>query len=371
MPGPEIPLVLEPEFQWRAPPGRFAATLAGYTSLHARSRSAIYWGFRGLRLPPGTTVYMPAYHCGVEVQAIVDAGLEVEFYRIRRDLTIDLDSLESRLKKDPGPVFVIHYWGFCQPEIGAVESLCRRWQVPWMEDCALSLLTDRAGSYAPMASFNFYKTFPLCEGGALRADRDRLSELGLSFTPPPAGRVSWRPYRTYVRQMVRRSVGAPALSAYRRLRGARRDSGYGVDVEENVDYSPTGMAWISRRVAASMDPSAIVQRRRDNWQALDSQLSGATGYRKFFDKLLTGVCPLDLVLRVRQRDAFRAALSAQGIPGYAYGDAPHPRMNLASYPDAALLRDELFCLPVHQQLTLEQIGRIADGARRLLAKFGA
>lgn len=80
----------------------------GHAWLHSSGRAAIYWAFRGLRLNSCATVWMPGYHCGVEVQAVLDAGLDVRFCRVRPDLAIDLDDLEAKVTGRPGPVFAIH-----------------------------------------------------------------------------------------------------------------------------------------------------------------------------------------------------------------------------------------------------------------------
>ena len=149
---------------------------------------------RGLQLGPETTVKMQAYHCGVEVQAALDAGLKVEFYRVRTDLTVDLDDLEGKLRRRPGPAFVVHYFGFGQPDVTAVGEICKQLRVPWVEDCAHALFSSHLGrplgNLAPLAIFSLRKTLPLPEGGALQVNRQPLEELDLPFALPPRGRFS-------------------------------------------------------------------------------------------------------------------------------------------------------------------------------------
>ena len=194
-------------YDWLAAPGAFGATLAAYTSLHANARGAIYWALRGLNLPPETVVKMPAYHCGREVQAVIDAGLKVEFYRIRPDLTIDLDDLGSKLEKRPGPVLVIHYFGFGQPDLEAIDKMCTRLGVPWLEDCAHALFSKRdgvpLGTCAPLAAFSLVKSLAVFEGGALTVNPQKLKACGLSFAFPANGKFCWGPYRFYLREMIR------------------------------------------------------------------------------------------------------------------------------------------------------------------------
>jgi dTDP-4-amino-4,6-dideoxygalactose transaminase len=114
--------------------GSFTAEAAGYAGVYASGRSALYWAFRALQLPTASTVWMPSFHCGLEVQAAIDAGLNVDFYRIGRDLAVDVDDLAAKLRDRPGPVLAIHYFGFAQPEIESLVELCRRAGVTLIED---------------------------------------------------------------------------------------------------------------------------------------------------------------------------------------------------------------------------------------------
>lgn len=130
------------------------------------------------------------------------------------------------------------------------------------------------------------------------------------------------------------------------------------------------MTGILQRVVAAADPAAIVERRRTNWQALHARLAGSPGYCPVFETLPEGICPLCLVIRASQRNTLDAALNEKGIYSYPWGNFYHPSLNPSEFPDMARMRDEILCLPVHQQLTAEQIERIAATARPLLAKYG-
>src|SRR5688572_12680295 len=83
--------------------------------LHCLGRDALSGAFRALSLPGGTIAWMPSFHCGVEVQAALDAGLAVDFYPVRADSNVDYAELEARVRARPGPVLLIHYFGQGQP----------------------------------------------------------------------------------------------------------------------------------------------------------------------------------------------------------------------------------------------------------------
>jgi len=352
-------------YDWLARP---VPNRKSHFSLHANARGAIYWAIRGLQLAPDTAVKMPAFHCGVEVQAVLDAGLKIEFYQIRRDLTIDLDNLKEKLERRPGPVFVIHYFGLPQPEIGAVERMCAAARQPWLEDCAHALYAE---TRAPLAVFSFAKTLPLLEGGALTVDRQQLGDLGLTFAPPPKRRASWRPYRFYAREMIRSLAGDWPVQMYSRLfaRQPTAPAAGNPMLLEPTRYWET-IAAVSRRIAASSDPASVIEKRRANWIALDAILAGARGYCRVFENLPDGVCPLFLAIRASQRDALLDAFAKNGVDTSDFGSSPHPHLAGRELADSAELRREILCLPVQQQLTGDDIRRLAQIALPLLEKYG-
>ena len=85
----------------RAPRAVFPMSVPDHMYFH-RARNAIYHLFRSLRLAPGETVLVPDYHNGNEVQAIRAAGATVRFYRVGRNLEIDLEHLTA-LARTTGP----------------------------------------------------------------------------------------------------------------------------------------------------------------------------------------------------------------------------------------------------------------------------
>ena len=147
-----------------------------------RARNAIYHLFRSLRLAPGETVLVPDYHNGNEVQAIRAAGVTVRFYRIGRNLEVDLEHLtRSRGPRAPASLFVIHYFGWPQP-VKELLALCEAHGMLLVEDCALSLLSETLGrplgSFGRYATFCLYKTLPVPNGGVLVANDGGLDGLG-------------------------------------------------------------------------------------------------------------------------------------------------------------------------------------------------
>ena len=152
-----------------------------------RARNAIYHLFRSLRLAPGETVLVPDYHNGNEVQAIRAAGVTVRFYRIGRNLEIDLEHLTTARADHGRP----RRCSSSTTSAGRSPSrsslaLCEAHDMILVEDCALSLLSETLGrplgSFGRYATFCLYKTLPVPNGGVLVANDgglDGLDDLAL------------------------------------------------------------------------------------------------------------------------------------------------------------------------------------------------
>lgn len=159
--------------------GPMKSILDQFDRLYAFGRDALYWGLREYASGEASCVWMPSYHCGVEVQAALDAGFEVCFYRVRSDLTIDESDLEAKVSVRPGHVMVIHYMGFVQPGSRRIASLCARLGVMLIEDCTHALLSSFDGERADCNIRITCKISIDLKGEKKRSDYKRRTVIGL------------------------------------------------------------------------------------------------------------------------------------------------------------------------------------------------
>jgi len=342
--------------------------LSQFVSLHGSGRAAVYWAFRGLGLPPGTTAWTPSYHCGVEVSAAMDAGYTVNFYDIARDLTVDEDDLRRRIASGPGPVLLVHYFGFPQPRIKQIAELCMRCGCTLIEDCAHALFSsDQAGhalgSTAPVAIHSLRKSLPLVDGGAL--------SIAGPHTSAVMNRFAADAWRAYWKAGVRMAVGARLTSLYRTLRWGRGDSSE-PDATQQVRQESyrAPMSWLSRRIAAAADPSAIVAKRRRNYHSLNQLLASLPEYRPVWPVLPAGTCPLLLAVRVTGRTEIMRRLASRGVEGFRFGASSPHFVDPKRFPHTAALRDSILGLPIHQDLGLDELEYIALAFREATALDG-
>lgn len=371
--GSAIAAFASPSFRmvWHRP-GPCNETIAKYTGLCNSGRSAIYHALLSARLPAGSVVWMPSFHCGVEVDAAIRAGFKVDFYRVAPDLSCDLADLDRKLLERPGPVLVIHYYGFPQPSISGLAALCERRGVLLIEDCAHALFSRNherhLGQYAPLAVFSLRKTLPLLEGGAYQWNQPGWMDSDAPTASAELAGVSLDPYGLYAKRLARQIMGRRATELYHRLRWGRLKDQEEAAPHQQQEIYRSRMSALSRRLAATAAPARLVESRRRNWLGLDARLTGTPGYQKVFEPLEEGVCPLFLPVWVNDRSMLMARLREQHIETFAFGAFAHPLLPRAAFPETARLRDSILCLPVHQQLTEAGLDRMAHAFSALLER---
>jgi perosamine synthetase len=260
------------------------------------------------------------------------------------------------LSGQPGPVLVIHYFGFAESSIESLAELCRKAGVTLIEDCAHSLFSRYRGrplgDFAPISVFSLRKTLPLLEGGALN--------MSAGGAPAPNGASSLAAYQLYFKFAARACLGETVANVYRRWRwGADESSNDPSPPNLEPDRYQDRMSALTRHLAAIADPESIVKHRRSNWSALDALLSRTAGYCKLFGTLPDGACPLFLPIWSADRRRLMKDLNARGVETFVFGAYSHPRLDTAAFPETARLRDEILCLPIHDQLGEAQLRHIA------------
>jgi perosamine synthetase len=363
----------------RSPSPSMTNALQLAPKLYHFSRDAIHALFRSLGYPSNTPVWMPSYHCGMEVRAAADAGLTPHFYRLNKDLSVDVDDLAAGLRQQPGPVLLIHYFGFPQPDILSIASLCRQHGVPLIEDCShafLSRLGGRElGTFGPAATFSLYKTLGTSDGGALRADESELEGLTRRrFALPgkrPRSTIAWRDEKRtrllsggvpFPGWRGRRTREALAAAFAARVARARRRIFAGKWIYGR------GISRLSHALIQRLDADLVLERRRQNYLRLDSLLRETSGYDPVLADLSPETCPLYLPIFVPHREEILIKLQAALVETFIFGMFNHPAMDTVRFPESRRMREGILCLPVHQNLDDCDLERIASLLRPLLAR---
>ena len=364
------PLRFEPALSLR---GLLASARPGSTPDPFRGRDvewlfcgtvAVYRAARRLGLREGDEVLVPAYNCGIEVDALLHAGARVAFCRVGRDGRLDLDDVERQRTASSRAVLVIHYFGFPQ-DIEAIVEWARPRHLHVIEDCAhawLSRAGDRhLGTFGNVGVYSPRKSLALMDGGVLLAGHEP-EPPGPPLAPP-----AWQHGLRELVDSLGRGLTPVLGEPLRVLVRDWRPGGVEPLIDLGSEHFPSlvgrldwRMSALSRRILMATDHAEVFRRRRANYLQLLASLPRREGLRPLFEELPEGVCPLHFPLIATDREALHRAMRARGIGSFRFWRWSHPLIPQREQPEASWLRAHVLTLPIHQDLGEPDIAFMAD-----------
>lgn len=345
------------------------------TQLYASGRAALFHAVKSLNLLPGSVILLPSFNCGVEVEAVLRAGCKVDFFRIKDDLSMDVDDINEKICSSTKAIVVIHYFGFPQ-DLTELKVVCRRRDIVLLEDCAHALYSQNEsgkwlGTEGDIGLFSMRKTFFMPNGGAVRLNRK-------GFVSPPKGKSFFNLDLLKVtiksileKEKTRGGIAADvssALLALNEKNNSKTDSSEvtGSDESKRWYYDVPSLGYENDISAISILCSGrdyyqeIIARRRKNYLLLKNFLDGHCGHDPVFAELPDGTCPLCLPLFVSQSDEVAAKMMKKGVVPYIFGRHPHPLVNADIFQEVTSLSGTIIGLPIHQQLADKDMENVAD-----------
>ena len=369
---PVLP-TLWPAMLWRSrPSGGYHPFAAAQVHYYYFARNALWHSVKALGLTGGE-VLVPACHHGVEIEALVDAGARVTFYRVGSHWDVDLDDVEKKIGRDTRALYLTHYAGFPGPA-RAMRALADRHGLVLIEDCALSLLSadgpQPLGALGNVAVFCLYKSLPVPNGGALVVNGDR----SYVFPPPTGAPVASTASHALgsLLQNLELRAGTTGAAVRRLARRLGRGTVKAAHIERVAIGSEQfrrahvglGMSALTMRLALSQDFDAIVARRRRNYRYLVQELGDVAP--PLVESLADGVCPLFYPLVVKDKTPVMQGLAARGIETVDLWRFFHPACNPSEFPEVARLRDTVLEVPCHQDVSDRAIAHVAASVREVV-----
>lgn len=134
-----------------------------------------------------STIFIPAY-IGIspkEGSGLYDPirsrnGLNTVFYRMNKDLTINIEDLFEKINmiNKPFLFLFVNYFGFIDPNVKKIYDYVKRYRGYFIEDDAHAFFTHHNQSevYADIAFFSLHKQFPFEKGGMLKVYNNNLDD---------------------------------------------------------------------------------------------------------------------------------------------------------------------------------------------------
>ena len=332
-------------------------------------RVALYAGLRRLGPRENSTILMPSYFQGSEVDTLLLAGFKLRFYRIDHNFKVDISDIEARFDGDVSALYVIHYFGLPQ-QVRFLSRFCKEKGIAFIEDCALSLFSRDGdiplGSSGDMALFCVYKSLPLPHGGFL------VSKEHTEFSPlqKPPFRSTLFQTADLGAQYVKARAHSALMDRLWSMTSRSRRALVGNVAAGSIDWDPKVLKFRAARVVPwlmdRIDADEAVRRRQQNFTHLHGLLAD-TG-KSAVQELPNGACPLFYPLFVGDKPRFKKDLHAKGIGSVNLWSVPHPAVPEDMAKETDPWRRHILELPIHQQLDYEDIERIGKEVLSLLTK---
>ncbi|MCD6322103.1 MAG: aminotransferase class V-fold PLP-dependent enzyme [Clostridiales bacterium] len=345
------------------------------------ARYALAAAIEVLGLKAGDKILVPAYNCGVELDPLLSFGLELEFYKVNKDLLVDLDDFFKRIGDSTKAALVTHFLGFPQP-IDEIKNICLENNLFLIEDSAHALLS--AGPDGPLGCsgdvsiFSLLKTLPVPNGGVLLLNNPALEWV------KPAQEPGLLPTALYVAELLRHRTRDDngsvkglfvrttehvfctlatlvkfLVAALRKLFGTNGPSLVRPDsFQFESQISLWGISSVSKKIVGTTDFSHVKEVRRRNYQYLHKYFTDKRKKMLIFTELPDAVCPLFFPLMVeneKQRSFLYQTMKKNGVASHPWWDRFHPQVPWDKFPDAVCLKKKLFGLPIHQDLELHHM----------------
>ena len=318
--------------------------------VYHRARHGLWRAVQALGLRPGDGVLMPAYHHGSEVEAVVRAGMECNYYDVNAGLAPDPAELDNLLDHRTRALHLIHYLGFPQ-DASSWRAWCDERDLLLIEDAAQAWLSTwqhmPVGSYGDLAIFCAYKSFGVPDGGLV------VTGPSANLPGPGGGRqIGMRSALGSNVEWMRRH-----LPVHRRVRAPAPTEPYDPAADFALGDPDEGPALATTLLLRRLDAQRACHRRRRNYQYLLGLLPDSV--RPVFPSLPDGAVPFTFPVRTGNKDRLIAHLDRHGIGAFDLWSVPHPTLPVPDFPQARALRASVVALPVHQELGRADMRRVA------------
>ena len=368
------------------PPARVPSVLdAGHAVHLTTGRIAIALALEIMGLERGHKVLVPAYHCASMIVPLSWVGAAPIFYRIREDMSVDLDDIATKIDPATKALMVTHYFGFPQ-DMPRIRRFCDDRGLKLIEDCAHSFfgrIDGRPiGAYGDFAIGSQRKFFPGFDGGCL-----------VSATTPLDGIVTRAQGLganvKAVMTLTQDAVGFGRLAALRPfiegLKAARNvfrggppdvtapDGGADTNPAEDNSggFGEFDGSWtdkkpmmVSRAVLRLFSKGHAIDSRRRNYEILSRGLTGIPGCRRLTPDLADGVVPYMFPIWLDDLDRIFPRLEDDAVPMQRFGQFLAPGIDEMVCAVSAQLSHHALQLPCHQALTDDELASIMERVER-------
>jgi len=274
-------------------------------------RCAIKLAIRTLKLTSRDEILLPSYHCPEGVlRPIQEEGINIKFFKIKKNLSIDINDIKNKISDNTKALFVIHYFGFPQC-IEEISELCKNEELFLIEDCAHAFLSKYhgklLGSFGDLSIFTYRKTIPVPDGALLVSNNSSLIPTHIDkkinlirtiYSIIETSALILANVHNYFSLITPNIlIGGLSYTGRKLIK---------------IYSKPTNPSHIFESLVHKFDLEKIISIKRENFKYLLKNLT-IKDIKPLYTELPDGVCPLWFPILVENRDLVRKKLKKNEI----------------------------------------------------------
>ena len=345
-------------------------------------RGAIYQALLLLKLPPGSTVLVPTYHCPTMVAPVLLAQLSPAYFPIGDDGLPALEGLAPDVRARSKAIIVAHYFGLPR-SLAKVRAWCDTHGIALIEDCAHCYFGEAGerpvGGWGDFATASLSKFFPVPEAGLVASAHRRIEAPPLERPPAKLQLKGWVDVLEFAAQYQRLAGLNRVLAPLFGLKNARAGTTPVASRPGSATVAESDMMrdcdmgrirqkplWAAMTLKAVLPRGRVILRRQKNYRIYDDLLNNVKGARPLVSLPSTPVAPYVFPLWVDDADRVYHALKALALPVFRW-DRIWPGTPCAPGDAGPQWSRHVLQLLCHQDLSESDIVRIATATVQLLA----
>ena len=305
-------------------------------------------------------IYIPSYICSDVTEPLEAIGQFISYYPCQQNLEPDWTWLEENVSDDSKALLLVHYFGFPNNLTDALK-FSNRHNLFLLEDCAHSFLTNidgsNIGTFGTAGFYSYHKLLPIPNGAGIYDTQTVIANIEKYFHSKASRNIIewtklitiWVIHKLYLTSLTWRFI----TTSYHKV------------IQPNPIIKPSAMSRLSQKVMRSSQKNfqKIIEYRRRNYSVLSKELETLENLTVLFPNLEEGVCPYALPILVGTPDSYIAFLNKKGITAQKWPELPPDVVKNAMFSTSIAYSSKLILLPVHQNLSIKSIYKIADAMK--------
>ncbi|WP_347835073.1 DegT/DnrJ/EryC1/StrS family aminotransferase [Gracilibacillus sp. JCM 18860] len=305
-------------------------------------------------------ILLPSYLCASMVKPFLEMNVVVEFYKINKDFSINLDDLESRINENTRAIFVNNYFNISINEKTKkkILDLKSNNDLILIEDITHTLLNRRRKDFGDVLIGSIRKWFALPSGGIIISNNKNIDLEEFSLMSDMQS--TFHQYRilgqvlknTYVHEIEQPKLKEKFMQLFK-------------DAENDLDDNEIKVTKIdnySQNILQRIDIKEIRDARIRNFKILYEGLKGLNDSIKMVGEQLSNVddiVPLGFPVLSSNREGLKLHLIKNKIYPPIHWELPS-YINKEIYTKSYDLSENILTIPCDHRYTAEDMYRVIE-----------